>query len=575
MVDWLASSDTHRHHRQQLARLNRLIEDTSILTTKTNPRPNIIICLVDDLGFSDLGSYGSRLLTRNIDRLAENGIRCTQMYNSARCCPSRAALLTGLYPHQAGVGHMTSDYGIDSYQGYLNDRCVTIAEVLRASGYRTLMSGKWHVGGNYHPPTPEFGWPTGERGYPTPRQRGFDRFFGIWGGYTSFFNPDSLGLDDTPIKAETTDFYLTDEITNHAVQMIDEGSDSDSPFFLYLSYTAPHWPLHALEEDIAKYEGAFRNGWDAERTARHEAQKGMGLLDEKWRISARDIDAPDWNDARHQDWEDLRMAVYAAQIDRVDQGVGRIMDKLRALGEYDNTLFMFLSDNGGCAELFREDNDIPVPSIYSVPTVDGRPVTSGNIPGVRPGPDDTFMSYDLPWANVSNAPFRLFKSWIQEGGISTPFIVHWPNGIKQASIDHSPMYITDITATCIDAAGATYPTEFEGRQITPIEGESFMSVIQGERWTRQQPIFWEHEGNRAVRVGEWKLVAEHDSDWELYNMDEDRTELNDLVAGESERARQMTRLYEEWAAKCQVLPWPANPRSKGKYRTLGLHNYIA
>ena len=539
-------------------------------------RPNIIICLVDDLGFSDLGSYGSRLLTHNIDRLAQNGIRCTQMYNSARCCPSRAALLTGLYPHQAGVGHMTADYGIDSYQGYLNDRCVTVAEVLRTAGYRTLMSGKWHVGGNYHPPAPEFGWPTGEEGYPTPRQRGFDRFFGIWGGYTSFFNPDSLGLDDTPIKAETPDFYLTEEITNHALQMIDEGGESDDPFFLYLSYTAPHWPLHALEEDIGKYEGAFRQGWDAERTARHESQKGMGLLDEKWQISSRDQDAPDWNDVRHQDWEDLRMAVYAAQVDRVDQGIGRIMDRLRETGEYDNTLLMFLSDNGGCAELFQEDKDIPVPSIYSTPTVDGRRVTCGNIPSLRPGPDTTFMSYDLPWANVSNAPFRLFKSWMQEGGISTPFIIHWPDKIRQPAINHSMMYITDITATCIEAAGATYPTEFGGREITPIEGESFLPIMEGREWSRQALIFWEHEGNRALRVGEWKLVSEYGLPWELYNMDEDRTELNDLASGDHGRVLQMTRLYEEWAGRCQVLPWPVDPRYlRGKYPTLGVHNYIA
>lgn len=546
------------------------------MNEKTSTPPNIIICLVDDLGFSDLGSYGSRLLTRNIDGLAENGIRCTQMYNSARCCPSRAALLTGLYPHQAGVGHMTADYGIDSYQGYLNERCVTIAEVLRTAGYRTLMSGKWHVGGNYHPPAPEFGWPTGEEGYPTPRQRGFDRFYGIWGGYTSFFNPDSLGLDDTPIKAETPDFYLTEEITNHALQMIDEGSDSDSPFFLYLSYTAPHWPLHALEEDIAKYEGAFREGWDAERTARHESQKGMGLLDEKWQISARDQDAPDWNDVRHKEWEDLRMAVYAAQVDRVDQGIGRIMTRLRELGEYDNTLFVFLSDNGGCAELFQEDKDIPDPSIYSTPTVDGRQVTCGNIPSIRPGPDTTFMSYDLPWANVSNAPFRLFKSWMQEGGISTPFIIHWPDRIKQSTINHSEMYITDITATCIEAAGATYPKEFAGRQITPIEGESFMPIIEGREWSRETPIFWEHEGNRAVRLGEWKLVSEYGLPWELYNMNEDRTELNDLASGDGDRVRQMLHLYEQWAERCQVMPWPVNPRYlQGKYPTLGVHNYIA
>ena len=543
----------------------------------TPSRPNIIVCMVDDLGFSDLGSYGSSLLTRNIDRLANSGLRGTQMYNSARCCPSRAALLTGIYPHQAGVGHMTQDYGIDSYQGYLNDKCVTVAEVLRTAGYRTLMSGKWHVGGNYHPPAPEFGWPTGEHGYPTPRQRGFDRFYGIWGGYTSFFNPDSLGLDDAPVKAETADYYITDEITNHAIQMIDEGaaSDLDQPFFLYLAYTAPHWPLHALEEDIAKYEGAFRSGWDAERTARHESQKAMGLLDEKWPITARDFDAPAWEDAPHQDWEDLRMAVYAAQIDRVDQGVGRIMDRLRELGEYENTLFMFLSDNGGCAELFREDSDLPEPSVYSALTVDGRRVVTGNKPGVRPGPDDTFMSYDLPWANASNAPFRLFKRWIHEGGVSTPFIAHWPAAIAPGRISHAPMYITDITATCIDAAGAQYPDEFEGRRITPIEGESFLPLLRGGDFERQQPIYWEHEGNRAVRAGEWKLVAEHNGAWELYNMDEDRTELNDLSGGDPDRVRRMARLYEEWAAKCQVVPWPANPRTQGRYRTLGLHNHIA
>lgn len=546
------------------------------MTAQTDSRPNIIVCLVDDLGFSDLGSYGSSLLTRNIDGLAENGLRCTQMYNSARCCPSRAALLTGLYPHQAGVGHMTQDYGIDSYQGYLNDKCVTIAEVLRTAGYRTLMSGKWHVGGNYHPPAPEYGWPTGESGYPTPRQRGFDRFYGIWGGYTSFFNPDSLGLDDTPIKAETTDYYLTDEITNHALQMIDESAASDNPFFLYLAYTAPHWPLHALEEDVAKYEGAFRKGWDAERTARHESQKALGLLDSKWAIAARDEDAPAWDDAPNHDWEDLRMAVYAAQVDRVDQGIGRLMDKLRELGEYDNTLIMFLSDNGGCSELFMEDGDLPQPSVYSVKTVDGRQVTTGNNPRVRPGPDDTFMSYDLPWANVSNTPFRLFKSWIHEGGISTPFIVHWPKMITQPAVNHSPMYITDITATCIDAAGAAYPVEYEGRQITPIEGESFMPIIHGGEWTRQKPIFWEHEGNRAVRMGEWKLVAEHNAPWELFNMTEDRTELNDLVAGERDRAQRMTRLYEEWAERCQVAPWPANPRVNIRHRlTRGKHDYIA
>lgn len=544
------------------------------MTTDSGARPNIIVVLVDDLGFSDLGSYGSQLMTRNIDDLANNGIRFTQMYNAARCCPSRAALLTGVYPHQAGIGHMVQDLGLDGYRGFLSDKCVTIAEVLRESGYRTLMSGKWHVGGNYHPPEPEGGWPTGVPGYPTPRQRGFDRFYGIWGGYTSFFNPYSLGIDDTPIKAETTDFYLTDEITNNALQMMQESADMDKPFFLYLSYTAPHWPLHALEEDIAKYEGQFRKGWDEERTSRHESQKAMGILDSKWPISARDEDSPPWKETPNQEWEALRMAVYAAQVDRVDQGIGKVRDKLRDLGQDENTLIMFLSDNGGCAELFLEDTEIPEPSIYSIPTVDGRHTQVGNIPSLKPGPDDTYMSYDLSWANVSNTPFRLFKSWIQEGGISTPFIVHWPNKIKESSISHTPMYITDITATCIEAAGAAYPSQCNGNDIVPLEGESLMPLIEGQGWERQAPIFWEHEGNRAVRIGEWKLVAEYNQDWELYNMTEDRTELNNLVDGDKSRAAGMIKLYQEWAERCGVVPWPADP-VRGVWPTLGKHNYIA
>ena len=545
------------------------------MNTDKSSRPNIIVCLADDLGFSDLGCYGSEIMTRNIDRLSNNGIRCTQMYNAARCCPSRAALLTGLYPHQAGVGHMVMDYGIEGYRGYLNDKCATVAEVLRPSGYRTLMSGKWHVGGHYHPPVPEEGWPVGTLEFPTPRQRGFDRFFGILGGYTSFFNPYSLALDDTPIKAETTDFYLTDEITGHAVQMIQESADMGKPFFLYLSYTAPHWPLHALEEDIAKYEGRFRKGWDYERTARHESQKRMKLLDSKWPISARDEDSPPWEEGRRKEWEDLRMAVYAAQIHRVDQGVGRIMDKLRELGQYDDTLFMFLSDNGGCAELFKEDIDIPVPSVFAIPTVEGKPSRVGNIPSLRPGPDDTFMSYDLPWANVSNTPFRLFKRWIHEGGVSTPFIMHWPARISGGGIAHTPMYITDITSTCIDAAGASYPAEIDGRRILPLEGESLMPLIDGGQWSREQPIFWEHEGNRAVRMGEWKLVAEFDGPWELYNMVQDRTELNDLSSGDRGRVERMARVWEEWAERVGVAPWPANPAFRSRFAKEGKRAHIA
>lgn len=544
------------------------------MTQQSPSRPNIIVILVDDLGFSDIGCYGSEIQTPNLDRLGTNGLRFSQMYNAARCCPSRAALLTGLYPHQAGVGHMVQDYGSDGYRGYLNGSCATVAEVLKGAGYRTMMSGKWHVGGHYHPPIPEEGWEAGAEGRPTPRQRGFDRFYGILGGYGSLFDPFSLMDDDTPIKVETPDYYFTDAITDHAIEYIGEATDMGDPFFLYASYTAPHWPLHAQPEDIEKYIGKYRNGWDELRTARHEELKGMGVLDSKWEISPRDVDAPAWPDAQHRDWEDIRMAVYAAMIDRVDQGVGRLLDKLTETDQLDNTLIMFLSDNGGDAELFMEDTDIPVPSVFAIPTVDGQTTRVGNIPNVSPGPANTFMSVDLPWANASNTPFRLFKRWIHEGGISTPFIVSWPAVIREGNIIHEPAHITDITATCIDAAGARYPTEVNGTAILPLEGESMLPAFKGNEWSREQPICWEHEGNHAIRIGEWKLVAEQGGDWELYNMDEDRTELNDLASGDKQRVDAMAKLYAEWAERCNVVPWPANPAFQG-FRYQGQHAHVA
>ncbi len=283
----------------------------------------------------------------------------------------------------------------------------------------------------------------------------------------------------------------------------------------------------------------------------------MGLLDNKWDISPRDADAPPWENAPNQDWEDLRMAVYAAQIDRMDQGVGRVMSRVRELGQEENTLVMFLSDNGGCAELLREDGGSSRPSLYGMPTVDGRPMRLGNNTSLRPGPADTFMSYDLPWANASNVPFRLFKHWVHEGGISTPFIVNWPAKIPESGIVHSPAHLIDVAATCIEAAGAPYPSELNGSPITPLEGESLMPAIEGRR--RERPIVWEHEGNRAVRVGPWKLVGEHPGKWELYNMDEDRTELNDLAGGDPARVGEMATTYKDWAERCGVLPWPVDP----------------
>ena len=548
-------------------------------------RPNILLILADDMGYSDLGCYGSEIRTPNLDGLAASGLRFSQMYNSARCCPSRASLLTGLNPHQTGVGHMMDALGPPEYQGYLNRNCATVAEVLRSAGYATYMSGKWHVGGRYDL-LDDSRWEElkGSEGFPIPTQRGFDRFYGIVAGSANYFFPRLLMEDDRFLELDPAGYYFTDAITDNAVKMLDENAaansaasangDTEKPFFLHVTYTAPHWPLHAHEEDIARYEGKYRGGWDTLRTDRHEELKASGILSDKWQISPRNASATAWEDEGEKDWEDLKMATYAAMIDRMDQGIGRIMDKVREMGAEDNTLVMFLSDNGGCAEFLAEDSNRPEPSQYASPNPDGTPVKMGNILGQRPGPGDTFMSYSLPWANASNSPFRLFKRWTHEGGISTPFIVSWPERIRQAGIVHEPTHISDIPATCIDAGGATYPTELNGNDITPIEGVSFMNAIDNGEWKRDLPIYWEHEGSRALRIDNWKLVAEVGGEWELYDMDEDRTELNNLGESNAPKAAEMIALYESWAERCGVQPWPLTGRARMMHLRAPHNHYV-
>jgi arylsulfatase len=528
-------------------------------------RPNVILIMVDDMGFSDIGCYGSEIATPNIDALAAGGIRFSQFYNSARCCPTRASLLTGLHPHQAGIGHMTVDFEVAPYRGFLNQNCVTIAEALGSAGYTTLMAGKWHAGGDY----PFSRWKdvtAGDATHPTPRQRGFQHFYGTLAGSGSFFDPHTLMRDDEYIEPEDYgDYYYTDAIAANAAGFIEEHGQGDAPFFLYVGFTAPHWPLHAFEEDIEKYRGKYAGGWDAIRTARHEEQKGMGLLDSKWEISPRDEKAPDWNDVDLKDWEDARMAVYAAQVDRMDQGIGQIMAKVRELGMEDNTLVMFLTDNGGCAELLQEDG---IPDTAPRETRDGRTVQSGNVRGLMPGGETTYLSYDLPWANVSDTPFKLFKHFTHEGGISTPFIAYWPNRIAANGMTHSAGWIGDVMATCLDAAGARYPKEFNGHAITPLEGESLLSAFADEDWTRDRPIVIEHEGNVAVRVENWKLVRRYPGEFELYDIDADRTELDDRAVKNPGKLRELTGLYTEFAEKVGVVEWselvehPAGARFK-------------
>jgi len=505
-------------------------------------RPNIVIILADDLGFSDLGCYGSEIATPNIDLLARGGVRLTQFYNAGRCCPSRACLLTGLYPHQAGVGHMVADRHTPSYQGFLNDRCVTIAEALKPSGYQTLMVGKWHVG-NDRPH-----WPV---------DRGFDRSIALIGsGRHYFMIPPGRILTDgeNPTLPSGEDFYITDYFSQKAVDCLELAGRGEKPFFLYVAYTAPHWPLQARAEDVASHRATYAAGWDALREARRRRAVEEGLVRPEWLLSPRDPRVPPWADSPDRAWQSERMAVYAAQVEGLDRGVGRIVGKLRDMGALDNTLLLFMSDNGGCSEEITGEgrwleDDIPKR------TSDGRPIRVGNTPTIFPGPADTFSSYGVGWANLSNTPFRLYKSWVHEGGIAAPFIAHWPAVLGAGGLIQAPGHLVDVLPTCLDAARAEVPGTRAGRALLPLEGETLLPVLRGQASRSPRVFFWEHEGNRAVREGPWKLVAVNHADWELYNLDQDRTELRDRAAQEPGRVRNLVARYDEWARRSGVLPW--------------------
>jgi len=494
------------------------------------------------MGFSDIGCYGGEIHTPNLDRLAQSGVRFTHFRNTARCCPSRASLLTGLYAHQAGIGHMVNPRpSLPGYQGDLNRSCLTIAEVLRGAGYQTMASGKWHV-------TPNDG-----RKHNWPRQRGFDHFYGIIAGAASYYQPWTLTRENAPVEAEGPDFYLTDAIGRNACTYIEEASRRPEPFFLYTAFTSPHWPLHAFESDIAKYQGRYHDGWDALRAERHQRMIRMGLVDRKWGITPRDQDVPAWKDAPNHEWQQRRMEVYAAQIDRMDRNIGSILDTLERTGRAQDTLILFLADNGGCAEDLpagRVNNNTPKQAR------DGRPIRSGNTPTIMPGGDDTFASYGIAWANASNTPFRRYKHWVHEGGIATPLIAHWPRGIRRhGALTHEPGHVIDVMATCVDVAGAKYPAGFGGERILPMEGRSLAPPFDGRKIARDASFHWEHEGNRAVVDGRWKLVSRYPNRWELYDLESDRCELRDLAGSDTARVQRMTAGYDRWAARCNVRPW--------------------
>ncbi len=514
--------------------------------------PNILIILNDDMGFSDIGCYGGEIDTPNLDRLASGGLRYSQFYNTARCSPSRASLLTGLHPHQTGIGILTYDTGPEGYAGDLNRNCVTIAEVLKGRNYRCYLSGKWHIARSLTQPSSAW-----------PLQRGFDEFFGTIIGAGSFYNPNTLtrGNDNIEHEAEQDPaFFYTDAISDQAVAYIKahRRGHPDAPFFQYVAYTAPHWPLHAHEEDIAKYKGRFDAGWDKLREERLARLVRDGVIRPSWQLTDRDPTQPPWEEADDREWRSRCMEVYAAQIDRMDQGIGRIIQALEETDQLENTLIVFLCDNGGCAE------DIPVGvtarelvdelMIAKATTRTGEPVRFGNDPKITPGGEDTYQSYGTAWANLSNTPFRLYKHWIHEGGIATPLIVHWPRGIAEAGgLRHRPGQLPDIMATILDVTGAPYPREYDGHPIPPCEGESLVPSFAGDG-NERGPLFWEHEGNAAVRVGKWKLVRNYPGPWELYDLDEDRTEMHDLAAQHPDRVREMSAQYAAWAERCGVIP---------------------
>jgi arylsulfatase len=500
-------------------------------SARENDQPNIVLIMADDMGFSDLGCYGSEIDTPNIDRLAGEGVRFSQFYNAARCCPTRASLLTGLYPHQAGVGHMRADLDLPAYRGHLNDRCVTIAEVLGQAGYDTAMVGKWHLGQAYDQ------WPLA---------KGFDRYTGLLDGASHYFDPPpsrALVRDNKPFAPKSVDryesrshlqpdFYMTDFFSDWAARYTKEHARGESPFFLYLSYTAPHWPIHAPRRTIEKYRGRFMEGWDALREQRHRRLVESGLVSERWTLPPRDSRVPAWSEVEDREAWDHKMAAYAAMVDRMDHGIGRVLQALDEQGVAENTLVLFLSDNGAASIGLGKNANAP------------------------PGSPESYMGYHRPWANLSDTPFRKYKIWTHEGGIATPFIARWPGRSEPGSVSHEPGHVMDVMPTCLEAAGASYPSSFEGRSVTPPAGRSLTPVLQGESRDGHDALYWSHTDNHAVRSGRWKLVSANGRDeWQLYDMEADRTETNDLASKRPDAVSALAQQHEQWRERVGVLPW--------------------
>jgi len=525
--------------------------------------PHIVLILVDDMGWSDLGCYGGEIETPSVDSLAAAGLRFSAFYNTGRCCPTRASLMTGLYPHQAGVGRMTFDRGRPGYRGRLGTDTVTIAEVLRAAGYRTAMVGKWHLSlteeheGHMEHLNNRVIRETFSDPATYPVHRGFDEHYGIIWGVVNYYDPFSLVHNTTAVASVPEGYYVTDAFTDRAVDEIARCAEDDRPLFLYLAHCAPHWPLHAPADDVARYDRTYRVGWQAIREARYRRQVAMGLIGpQTTKLSDRFAPALSWDDNPTRDWDARAMACHAAMIDRVDQGVGRIVAKLRDLGELESTLILFLSDNGAS----REEPVRPGFDRVSQ-TRDGRDVIyygGGKPKEVPPGPETTYAGIGPRWANAANAPFRLFKATQHEGGIRTPLVVHWPQGlrVRPGSITDQPGHVIDVMATCIELAGARYPDQHQGRPSVLLEGKSLAPIFRGEPRPGHEALCFEHFGAKAIRRGEWKLVARPGGPWELYHLARDASETVNLADDHPEKVHTLAATWEAWAHRTNVFPRP-------------------
>jgi len=526
-------------------------------------RPNIIIILADDLGFSDIGCYGGEINTPNLNYLAANGVRFSNFYNTSRCCPSRASLLTGMYNHNAGIGEMTADRHLPGYRGHITDSVATIAELLKQAGYHTAMSGKWHVSNTIEQSTKEeqMKWLNHQADHPLfapieqyPTNRGFEKYFGnIW-GVVDFFDPFSLVSGTTPIKEVPKDYYHTDAINDTAVAYIQELSKEGKPFFLYVAETAPHWPLNAPEEEIKKYVSTYTPGWEAIREARYQKMVSLGLVDpDKAKISPRWEDSLSWNDNPDKEWDARAMAVHAAMIDRMDQGIGRIINALKETNQLNNTLIIFLSDNGASAEVaanYGPGFDRPSE------TRDGRTIHYVTKKDIMPGPETAYTSIGPRWANVANTPYRYWKAESYEGGIHTPCIAFWPDGLKlkKSSISNEVCHVMDIMPTCLELAKTAYPASYNGHELLPVQGISFLPVLKNEKYNGHDVLCNEHFGAKYIRNGEWKLVAKNNEAWHLYHITDDETELNDLAVKYPDRVQQLSSMWNKWANENHIYP---------------------